>query len=381
MGWTILPKSKLKEQPVTVAEISALEKRLKDDSERERRKSEAIEINAMVKERLRRYSNESMDSVTSSTSDSGGNPSAPPKTRRKSTGYVTEDELLQIQKKIAESKESLPVLQRAKRLSKEKNGDSSESPAQSPQQMPTGAGSEEPSPMLPPQSSVPPSPMLLSQQGAAAAPSQTQVAPGLSGKLASKWGLARDRLAAMRAEKEAYLKAEAYLGDVNSNNGSSHEGSAPAIGTAKAAAKLAGGVFYTNTENRDLCKKLRDATLQNKELEARNRELEAKQSELEARCAELEARFSFAQKKQNSKTGLAGYFAGAVTDTLVNVFAGNSQPSFTNPSPSRDGTPNGGRPSPNGRRSFGSVRGSGSKDGPSTGSPVQLRRHPVDASV
>jgi len=91
-----------------------------------------------------------------------------------------------------------------------------------------------------------------------------------------KWGLARERLAAMQKESDERKMALGILPGPPDAQGSGAQGShAARVGAAQAAAKLAGGVFYSMSENATLFEKLRGLKARNEQLEARCKALEA----------------------------------------------------------------------------------------------------------
>lgn len=95
---------------------------------------------------------------------------------------------------------------------------------------------------------------------------------------ASKWLSARERLAAMQRESDE-LKAKA-LGTRTDGIDSSYQltagTAASKIGAARAAAKVANGVFYTKDENKEMLGRMKSLASTNKQLEERVAKLTAK---------------------------------------------------------------------------------------------------------
>lgn len=94
-------------------------------------------------------------------------------------------------------------------------------------------------------------------------------------KGASKWLSARDRLAAMQRESDE-LKAKALGVGTDDPDQPSAGTNAAKIGAARAAAKVASGVFYTKEENKEMLTRMKGLSTANKQLEERVAKLTAK---------------------------------------------------------------------------------------------------------
>jgi len=84
----------------------------------------------------------------------------------------------------------------------------------------------------------------------------------------SKYGTARERMSQLQQEADE-LKRAAYNDTIEIGDSAPISGSKMAhIGAARAAAKVAGGVYYTLAENREMLEKMKSLDNRNKELEA-----------------------------------------------------------------------------------------------------------------
>lgn len=113
----------------------------------------------------------------------------------------------------------------------------------------------------------------------AAAPAPSQAASGEK-KKPTKWLSARDRLAEMVREAEDAKTAAYATGAPQDDEPESFKRSAQQAGAARAAAKLAGGVFYTREENKEMMSKMKDLNKKYQASEARNHTLEARVANL-----------------------------------------------------------------------------------------------------
>ena len=86
----------------------------------------------------------------------------------------------------------------------------------------------------------------------------------LAEKIAAKHGTAKERLAGMQRETEERKRRAS--GESMGEDQSTTTSKAAAVGHAKAAAKVAGGVFYTHEDHRDMLQKMKDFHRENDEL-------------------------------------------------------------------------------------------------------------------